>query len=312
MNKTVWMLGVFVGLAGISTIAWHLARSPRAPALAVASAGESPEADSGGAQVDAQRRVIDRRSTEADSNPRAADLPAGETPAHEAIEALLALAQQGRADAMRELSLRLVQCARTDTLSDDGALRDRTLKRFYWNNGREPSSDGEISEVAADVDQLSRRRDECRPVDRDLLSHRIDWLEKAALAGDIRAKMDYARWGLQDMDREDILMHPAEVQRRREMAAGFLQQALAGGQCEVLALLADAYGGTRGLMDWIVQPDPVLAVVYSQASGLRNPVLSTGQGAVPPPLTADLTSDRLAAARRQGDSLYARYCSDGQ
>ncbi len=95
---------------------------------------------------------------------------------------------------MRDMAMRLMQCARAVAGSDD-AIREGAVKRFYWRNGHEPASDDEIAMVAAQVDSLVQRRDECDGIDAELLTQRVAWLEKSARGGDLQAKLDFARWG---------------------------------------------------------------------------------------------------------------------
>ncbi|MBO9662827.1 hypothetical protein [Dokdonella sp.] len=255
---------------------------------------------------DAPARASDTRAGA--KTPAAPDLPAPDVPANRAIEALRALAEQGRPDAMRELSMRLMYCAGADSEPDE-EIRRNALKRFYWRNGHEPATELEIGQVAAEVEDRARRREDCTGVDPALLENRVAWLEKAARAGDARARLDYANWGLHGMGREDILMHPDEVERRRQTAADLLQQALAAGDCDALPLLADAYRGQAGQLDWLFQPSPSLMIAYAQADRLRHgedaraDIQAAAQGAA-----EKLDAAQRAAALRQGETLFARHC----
>lgn len=159
----------------------------------------------------------------------------------------------------------------------DSALRDRTVSVFRARNGREPDSDDDVAEVAAEFDRAVSYRDECRAIDPSLLASRVEWLEKAARAGDRRARIEYANWGLQDLPgREDVLMNLDEVQRRRALAGEFLQQALAQGDCRALPPLAQAYSGRVGTFDWLFRPDAARAYAYASAA-LQTADLSTAQ-----------------------------------
>ena len=204
---------------------------------------------------------------------------------------------------MRELALRLMFCARVATGSDE-TIRLDAVKHFYAARGREPSSDEEIATMASEVDASIIHRDQCAGIATELTAHRVDWLEKAARAGDTQAQIDYARSGLHDMDRDDILMHPDEVQRRREVAAGQLQRALESGDCDALGVLADAYSGHRGRVDWIYPANPVLAAAYASAALMYDSSYAATEDAT----ASALDTAQRASAQRQGAELYARYC----
>ena len=204
---------------------------------------------------------------------------------------------------MRELSLRLIFCARVATGSDE-IIRLAAVKRFYAARGREPASDEEIAAVASEVDASIIHRDQCAGIPAELAAQRVGWLEKAARAGDTQARIDYARFGLQDMDRDDILMQPDEVQRRREVAGEQLQHALESGDCDALNVLSDAYSGHRGRVDWIYQANPTLAAAYASAARMYDSAYASAEEAA----VSALDTAQRAAAERQGAALYTRYC----
>jgi len=286
------------GIAGVLvlTASWWLGARGRRPQPALPPAAMESAPDPTDVPRRAERRMAGSRAP-------AVDLPAADMPASAAIDALLPLAQAGRADAMHELALRLMYCARAPVGSDE-EIRTGALKHFYANNGHEPSSDDDIATVASNVDAFMRRRDECAGVDADLSGRRVGWLEKAARAGDTQAQLDFARYGLHDMGRDDILMQPDEVQRRREVAGDELQRALAAGDCGALDLLAQAYSGRKGRLDWIYPPDPTLSAAYAAAARLRSGEADARADAA----AASLDAVQHAASERQGAALYARYC----
>ena len=127
-----WRLPVFLVLAGALAayvVVSHEARGRRAPAAATAPDTASTS-NSDARTTQQPQQHIPPSSTHG----RASDLPASEAPARAAIDALLPLAQAGRADAMRELATRLMQCSGAAAGSDD-MIRLGAVKRFYWRNG---------------------------------------------------------------------------------------------------------------------------------------------------------------------------------
>lgn len=244
--------------------------------------------------------------------PRAVDLPAGDVPLRAAVATLLPLANAGRADAMRDLALRLIACSGQKD-EDDAALRKDRLRRFYWDHGHEPSTDAEIAQVASLINADSRKRDDCAGVDAGLISQRAEWLEKAARAGDSEALLDYSGWALTGMGREDILKDPAEVERRRTLAGNFLNEALARGDCDALWRLAQAYSGETGRMDWLYPPDLNQAYAYAVANlqwvERQGGSTEVAQARVDR-FGAELSSAQQVALSRQGEQLFQSRCSD--
>ena len=243
---------------------------------------------------------------------RAADLPDGDVPLSAAIGTLLPLANSGRADAMRELAQRLMTCLAPDD-HDDAALRRIQLRRFYWYHGHEPATDAEVAQVASAIDAASRRRADCAGVDPTLVSQRVEWLQKAAQAGDPEALLDYAAEALQRMGRDDILKDPEGVERRRKLAGNFLNEALARGDCDALWKLAQAYSGETGRMDWIYPPDLNQAYAYAVANLQwveRHGGSTDFSEAQVDRIGAQLSSAQRVALSRQGEQLFQSRCSN--
>ena len=249
------------------------------------------------------------------SMPPAPDLPPADLPPREAVAQLLPLVERGRADAMHALAMNLVRCQRGRALRGDERIRDAQLRRFRWRNGRDPASDAELDGIAREIERQAAERERCAGLDDALYASRLDLLEKAALAGNTDAMLDYADWGLQDIDGyNSLLRNFDEVARRRTLAAGFLQRALSLGDCRALAVLADAYSGDRGRRIWITRADAYLATVYTQASTSVQGAFSSAEQAQRWNTLAEaraqaLDPARLDAARRQAAQIVQRHCT---
>ncbi|MBX3693518.1 hypothetical protein [Dokdonella sp.] len=234
----------------------------------------------------------------------AADLPPRGTPAQEAIRQLEPLVEQGRADATHRLAMELVGCQRARMLGHDDRIRERLLRRFRARNGQNPSGDAEFDLIARELERLSAERDRCAGIDDALFASRINLLERAAKAGNTDAMLDYVDWGLQDIGGYDgVLRNFDEVARRRSLAGGFLNAALAAGDCRALGVLAEAYAGGRSRRNWVFAANPYLAAVYGEAAALA-------PGAAPVSSTAlhDLDAQQQATARDHAQRLVQRYC----
>jgi len=244
-----------------------------------------------------------------------ADLPDSDLPPSQRVPELLVLAGQGRADAMHTLAMNLLACRRALTSTDDSVRRDE-LRRFYARYGREPSTDRELDRIAAGIERLALLRERCAGIEVELAESGLEWLEKAALAGDTEAMLEYSRWALSGMrDANTLLENFDEVARRRELAGRFLHQALARGDCRALGALASAYAADGGGRQWIFTADPYLAVVYTEAqieASRRPGTMTQNQERRWLWLANDrgdsLDPARRDAARRQGEQLVRRHC----
>lgn len=304
------LVGVIVAGVAIAAIAIRMdGTSPvRQDALAntdaVAADGADGPTGQGGSSTSGPVKRGYRGPDRASPQAAGPDLPTPDVPLDQAVAALLPLAEAGRSDAMYALAMRLVECPRT--IRDDTAIRKDKTRLFYWYNGHEPSSDEEITKVASQVEQAARRRDECTLIDPALVAASLSWLEKSAIAGNTQAMLDYARRGLSDgMGREEILMNFEEVARRRTLAGEFLDNALADGDCEALALLASSYSGKRGGMDWVHPPDAGLAYTYAYADAQWRP-LDENAHAIADHASESLSFDQRMDAERRGTALSLR------
>lgn len=236
-------------------------------------------------------------------------LTSPDEPAAVAIRTLLPLAEAGRADAMRELSQRLVNC-RTFVGVDEAAMRQRMLRYHFDRHGRMPASEAEIGEVAEGVERGLQSISRCRDIDPALMDARVGWLERAAGAGDITAMVEYAEYGLNDLRgapgrwSDDLLAHFDEIARRRQLARDFLQTALDRGACDALLHLGAGHAGGVHPRNWLFKADPFMTLVYAEAAdqiGLTHDAVRSSRDRVPEP-------ERQRAAVAQGAAIANRYC----
>lgn len=226
------------------------------------------------------------------------------TPTADAVKILLPLAQAGRADAMRELAYRLNLC-RDYLDGDEESVRRSALRRFYDRNGHEPITDSELSDIAQSINYRTAMLDQCRGVGPAVMATRIDWMERAAKAGDVSALLGYGGNALNDMrDFDDAVTKLDEVARRRQLARDFLQAALNRGACSALVMLSAAYSGRRNPYGWLYNADPYLSLVYAEAADRGGVVSGVSSH------TTDGVADpaKRAAAAAQGAVIAARNC----
>ena len=313
----IW-LAAFALLAVVAAAVWWL-RVPSGtsadlagdPAEEIASA---PAAASDAKESDLVRAANARRDSSVDKSRSPASrrdlhnkpsIVDDATPTAEAVKTLLPLAEAGRADAMREMAYRLNLC-RDYINGDEASLRRIALRQFYDRNGHEPKNDVELSVIAAVINAKTAMLDHCRDLDPTLMSTRIDWMERAAKAGDVSALLGYGGNALNDMrDFDDAVFNLDEVARRRQLARDFLQSALNRGACSALVMFSLAYSGRRNPYGWLYKADPYLSLVYAEAADHGSVVSGI------PPKTIDGVKDptKRAAAAAQGAAIAAHHCN---
>lgn len=316
-GRAWWVFGVVLVVAALAAALLMYRRESASPAAALpndasafARAGGEPSVPEPGVASVAASPLRDSEGDEPVPPPtsrgtqRQPPLTAASEPAASAIATLLPLAESGRADAMAELAQRLMAC-RNYVGRDEASIRRGALQRFYRRRGYEPGSDAELTQIAGDIERETAMADRCRDIDPALMDSRIDWMERAAKAGDIGAMLDYPGYALHDMRTvDDVLMNFEEVGRRRQLAGELLRGALDRGACEALPMLAQAYSGGRNRYDWLFKADPYLGLVYAEAAaqaGVTDGGLARARERLIDPA-------RQGAAATQGAALAARHC----
>lgn len=259
--------------------------------------------DAGGGEIAASSAPVSERKPMVQREP---PLTQETEPAASAIATLMPLAESGRADAMNELARRLMGCKNYVDVTES-SIRRNVLQRFYSRNGREPAGDEELTQIAGQIEGVTRTAERCRDIDPALMDSRIGWMERAARAGDVGAMLDYPGYALNDMrSYDDVLHNFDEVARRRQLAGELLRGAMDRGACiDALPILADAYSGQKGRYGWLFKPDAYLALVYAEAAaqaGISQERLATARQNLPDPA-------RQAAAAEQGRALMVGKCA---
>ncbi len=316
------LLGIAIVVVSL-VFAWRFADTPKQPD-AVSSAQPELEADELGTDEDEPAGLASiprlQQRVNAGTTQGAADAPLPplmieDLPPRDVVAQLLPLVEQGRVDAMHALAMTMVGCHRARMIRDDDQIQNMLVRRFRWRNGREPGTDEELDSIARDLDRMSVERERCAGIDDSTYLTRLELLEKAALAGNTDAMLDYADWGLQDMDGYNtLLLRFDEVARRRELAARFLNNALVLGDCRALPVLAEAYSGSVPRRAWIVSADPYMAAVYTQAQAQAPATLSDPGHVQSWSNLFDVRSEPLDPARRdaaraQAAQIVQRHCS---
>lgn len=247
--------------------------------------------------------------------PQGAPLPGPDVPLDAAIAVLRPLAAQGRTDAMRELGARLLAC-RTAQRGSDEDIRRYEIERMLRLESQLLHGERFVNETdaaASTIEQAIRIRDQCARIDELESAHWLDWIRRAADAGDTSAMLSYAQLALADADVQAPLpVDEDEAERRRDRAEDYLQRALQNGNCNALLDLERHYA--QGLQGEV--PDAASAYAYTYArwrwEGESDPRRSAeADGGWSDYLAAQsqgLDAAQLDAARRQGEGIYARYC----
>lgn len=209
---------------------------PAAAPAPVQSVSEPPHA------AVAQQRSVDRVA----SNP--ALLPVFDPARPDlAIATYRTHATAGSAEAMRELSRVLQQCAQLLAGSEDAVIaRELQLAEFYrryaQDTGRAYDAKAHQQEVEQKTADRLLARDRCRSIAPDEIAAWLAWLERAAIAGDRDAQEAYAGAILaRTADPLTLFENIEEVARQKRLAYRFLRRiadsgnCMASGQLELLA-----------------------------------------------------------------------------
>jgi hypothetical protein len=174
-------------------------------------------------------------------------------------KAMLPLAEQGSAEAMRYLAEALQKCAGVDHSNDtDFESQQIDLQIQYEDAVEKIGTAIDASELARNVAKATIKRKAlqgaCAKLDNSQISSWLKWMERSALAGDINAKRDYSTAAFEEFREQDIsLSNLDEVVRRRNLVQQFSNDLLASGDCNALNSLQS------------VTSDPVQAYTYRVA-----------------------------------------------
>lgn len=191
----------------------------------------------------------------------------------DAAPVLEAQARAGNTQAAVALHRRLAQCA-----------RDRSMQRFrpMWEQrwARNPApTDRERAEHAWSEQIQCHLQQRCKGTTHALESEGLEWLVRAALAGDVEARTRFAlgsqfSWGeLNDLDHAGLYL---------ERGVQWLHEGTRAGYAPAFRALIDLYTGnlTPGSRTHALEvtPDPIQAgVLIVLESGLRSGRLQTGR-----------------------------------
>ncbi len=125
---------------------------------------------------------------------------------------------------------------------------------------------------ASQRQQLSKTLDLCAKIDNVALASRIEWLRRAADAGQIDAMLIYGTVVTKSMSKTDMLRDPQAVIELRERTMRYLHQAIDRGSQSALLSAANRY--YFGIM---TQRDLVRAAAYQKAYVLLSPHDRAGQ-----------------------------------
>lgn len=181
-------------------------------------------------------------------------------------------ADDGDVAAARELARTLTDCAALPALQSGAFSLQVMLDPASSMGSRlaaKPSSLARFEQSAAKAQDLVRARiDKCAGVDPSQLRSRAHWLYLAGLGGDARSALAFGRG---DFLTDAPLDQLEQVPFWRERAPDMLRRALAGGESEAAAWLAQAYDPARepGAAQVVpLQADLTQAYAYYAVLGL--------------------------------------------
>jgi len=219
-------------------------------------------------------------------------------------------ADDGDAAAARELARTLTECAALPALQRAAFSLQMMLdpaSAMGARLSRKPSSHARLEQSAAKTQELARARaDKCAGVDAAQLQSRARWLYLAALGGDARSALAFGRG---DFLTDAPLDQLEQVPFWREHAPDMLRRALAGGEAEAAAWLAQAYDPARppGALQVVPLPaDAVQAYAYYAVLGLGGDGETIGMAQA---ALERLTPQLSVAQRAEAERLVSDICA---
>ncbi len=152
------------------------------------------------------------------------------------------------------------------------------------------------------AENIEKRISQCTGVSDKDLSSRGEWLEEAAIHGDLQAKLLYASDPEAIVgDSTDMLRNPEKVIDYKKKAVRFLSEAASTGSPDGLMKMGDAYN------DGILLPkDPVKAYAFYRATQMTTPsILSTTLSQ----MELELTPAQISEGKKEALSIYKNCCA---
>jgi hypothetical protein len=160
------------------------------------------------------------------------------------------------------------------------------------------------------IDDNAARREACGRLPRDLVTHWLDPLDRAAQSGDLDAMREYARVAMADYeDAASVVADVDEAITRRDKARAYLDEALRRGDPAALIDLADAYGESTAAWPYVADAARSHAYAYAATLGdlteydRRRVTFLLDESA------RTLDASALARAEADGRNIYQQCCA---
>lgn len=166
-------------------------------------------------------------------------------------------AEHGSARAMRDLANALRQCALLQESTERQVIaaevrKVRNYELFARDAGRPYDRRKLDAEAEANAANRLAMKQDCSSMTSEDAGQWLDWLERAAVAGDLDAKREFAQAVITiASDAASALARADELARRKREAFHFLDDVLKSGDCTVSTHME------------LLAPDPVESYVYS-------------------------------------------------
>jgi hypothetical protein len=313
MNARVrWIAAVAIVAAVVAIgLMMQSATSPIARRMTL-TVPATPNADSvAAAPAPVEAKTIPHISRTAASSSHGHALPDPRTPLADAVSTLREYAEAGDTDAAVELSWRLSGC------TDVALKRAQELEQSLHDDiEREPSDDRFTPEQHAartenlqrQIDEYASQRKACLDLPADARVGWLEWIDRAAQAGNTAAMRGYARMAIGEYhSTNDVRSDIDAAIERRDKARAYLDKALRLGDAEALRDLADAY---RDSAHPTIYPlDPSKAYAYAYAATLAGISRGNDLDRTMEETARSLDGQQLAEAEAAGRRLYEKCCA---
>lgn len=301
-------MAVLAAIGVAIAIAWGIRHEP--PALSSPTVAAVPPIHEAAKSPRTESKAVPRIAKSAPANAPKHALPPPLTPLGEAVQTLREYAEAGDTDAAVELSWRLSVC------TEPALRRAETQARFEREDmERERADDTVALELRATrlanaqerLDEAETQRKACLALPADVRDGWLDWIDRAAQAGNTAAMRGYARVAARQYYTVDDVRNDLDAAiERRDKSRAYLDEALARGDAQALRDIANAYRDSA--LPTIYPMDPAKAYAYAYAGTLAGISRGNDLDRTMEETARLLDGKQLAEAEASGRRIYASCC----
>jgi hypothetical protein len=311
MNHRARWIAALVIVAAVIAIGWAMRRAtPSADRTPTAA----PRKHNG--SLDNTAAAVESKTPTRPSQTKPSTAPAHapldpRMPLAEAVQTLRAWAEAGDTDAAIELSWRLSPCTEhaLKLAEHSEESERRQLEDVKTEEGVTPEQKAvRIRNVQGRIDEYVRQREACSAQPADVRASWLEWVDRAAQAGNTSAMRGYARMATDEYyDANDVRADLDTAIERRDKSRAYLDEAVRRGDAEALRDIANAYSDSGRMTIYPI--DAAEAYAYAYAATLAGISRGNDLDERMAEAARSLDGSKLAEAEASGRRIYEKCCA---